>query len=128
MMDAGYGTASGHQAGGYLGHWGQWSRKDDLDWQNCLALYRTGQKGDAGSRRYVPRRGGQSAGNWAKLAGADIVRHGEGADPAAVVYDSIAAAKARGCDLIIIARHRGRLHNKQNLMNELGKIDRIIYA
>lgn len=62
---------------------------------------------------------------WAKRAGADIVRHGEGADPAAVVYDSIAAAKARGCDLIIIDT-AGRLHNKQNLMNELGKIDRII--
>ena len=62
---------------------------------------------------------------WAKRAGADIVRHGEGADPAAVVYDSIAAAKARGSDLIIIDT-AGRLHNKQNLMNELGKIDRII--
>lgn len=62
---------------------------------------------------------------WAKRAGADIVRHGEGADPAAVVYDSIAAAKARGCDLIIIDT-AGRLHNKQNLMNELGKIGRII--
>ncbi len=62
---------------------------------------------------------------WAKRAGADIVRHGEGADPAAVVYDSIAAAKARGSDVIIIDT-AGRLHNKQNLMNELGKIDRII--
>ena len=62
---------------------------------------------------------------WAKRAGADIVRHGEGADPAAVVFDSIAAAKARGSDLIIIDT-AGRLHNKKNLMNELGKIDRII--
>lgn len=62
---------------------------------------------------------------WAKRAGADIVRHGEGADPAAVVFDSIAAAKARGSDLIIIDT-AGRLHNKQNLMNELNKIDRII--
>ena len=62
---------------------------------------------------------------WAKRAGADIVRHGEGADPAAVVYDSIAAAKARGCDVIIIDT-AGRLHNKSNLMNELNKIDRII--
>ena len=60
---------------------------------------------------------------WAKRAGADIVRHGEGADPAAVVFDS--AAKARGSDLIIIDT-AGRLHNKKNLMNELGKIDRII--
>ena len=63
--------------------------------------------------------------SWARRAGADIVRHGEGADPAAVVFDSIAAAKARGSDLIIIDT-AGRLHNKQNLMNELNKIDRII--
>ena len=62
---------------------------------------------------------------WAKRAGADIVRHGEGADPAAVGFDAIAAAKARGSDLIIIDT-AGRLHNKKNLMNELGKIDRII--
>lgn len=62
---------------------------------------------------------------WAKRAGADIVRHGEGADPAAVVFDAVAAAKARECDIIIIDT-AGRLHNKQNLMNELNKIDRII--
>lgn len=62
---------------------------------------------------------------WAKRAGADIVRHGEGADPAAVVFDSISAAKARGSDVIIIDT-AGRLHNKANLMNELNKIDRVI--
>ncbi len=62
---------------------------------------------------------------WAERAHCDIVRHEEGSDPAAVVYDSIAAAKARGRDLIIIDT-AGRLHNKQNLMNELGKIRRII--
>lgn len=62
---------------------------------------------------------------WAKRAGADIVRHGEGADPAAVVFDAIAAAKARGSD-VIICDTAGRLHNKQNLMNELGKISRIL--
>lgn len=62
---------------------------------------------------------------WAKRAGADIVRHGEGADPAAVVFDSIAAAKARNCDVIIVDT-AGRLHNKANLMNELNKIDRVI--
>ena len=60
---------------------------------------------------------------WAKRAGADIVRHGEGADPAAVVFDSISAAKARD---IIIVDTAGRLHNKANLMNELAKIDRVI--
>ena len=62
---------------------------------------------------------------WAERAHCDIVRHEEGSDPAAVVFDSIAAAKARGKDIIIIDT-AGRLHNKQNLMNELGKIRRII--
>ena len=62
---------------------------------------------------------------WAKRAGADIVRHGEGADPAAVVFDSISAAMARGSDIIIVDT-AGRLHNKANLMNELAKIDRVI--
>ena len=62
---------------------------------------------------------------WAKRAGADIVRHGEGADPAAVVFDSISASKARGSDVIIVDT-AGRLHNKANLMNELAKIDRVI--
>ena len=62
---------------------------------------------------------------WAKRAGADIVRHGEGADPSAVVFDSISAAKARGSDIIIVDT-AGRLHNKANLMNELAKIDRVI--
>ena len=62
---------------------------------------------------------------WAKRAGAHIVRHGEGADPAAVVFDSISAAKARGSDIIIVDT-AGRLHNKANLMNELAKIDRVI--
>ena len=62
---------------------------------------------------------------WAKRAGADIVRHGEGADPAAVVFDSISAAKARGSDIIIVDT-AVLLHNKANLMNELAKIDRVI--
>ena len=53
---------------------------------------------------------------WAQRAGCKIVRHEEGSDPAAVVYDSIAAGKARGTDVIIIDT-AGRLHNKQNLMN-----------
>lgn len=62
---------------------------------------------------------------WAERVGADIVRHGEGGDPGAVVFDSIAAAKARNTDVIIVDT-AGRLHNKQNLMNELSKIRRII--
>lgn len=62
---------------------------------------------------------------WAGRAGADIVRHGEGADPSAVIFDAVTAAKARKCD-VVICDTAGRLHNKQNLMNELGKISRII--
>ena len=62
---------------------------------------------------------------WAERSGAEIVRHEEGSDPGAVVYDGICAAKARGSDIIIIDT-AGRLHNKQNLMNELNKISRII--
>ena len=57
--------------------------------------------------------------------GADIVRHGEGGDPGAVVFDACAAAKARGSDIIIVDT-AGRLHNKQNLMNELTKLTKII--
>ena len=62
---------------------------------------------------------------WAERAGAELVRHEVGSDPAAVVYDGICAAKARGTDVIIIDT-AGRLHNKANLMNELAKIRRII--
>ena len=62
---------------------------------------------------------------WAKRAGVDIVKHGEGSDPASVVFDSIQAAKARGTDIIIVDT-AGRLHNKTNLMNELNKITRVI--
>ena len=62
---------------------------------------------------------------WANRSGVDIVRQHVGADPASVVYDAIAAAKARGTD-VILCDTAGRLHNKANLMNELGKISRII--
>ena len=62
---------------------------------------------------------------WAERSGADIVRHEEGSDPAAVVFDAIAAAKARNVD-VIICDTAGRLHNKTNLMNELNKISRVI--
>ena len=62
---------------------------------------------------------------WAKRSGADIVRQHEGADPASVVYDGIQAARTRDADVILIDT-AGRLHNKQNLMNELSKISRIV--
>ena len=64
-------------------------------------------------------------GIWAERSGAAIVRQNEGADPASVVFDGIQSAKAKKVDVIIIDT-AGRLHNKQNLMNELGKISRIV--
>jgi len=68
---------------------------------------------------------GEQLNIWADRSECDIVRHEEGSDPAAVVYDSLCAAKARGTDTVIIDT-AGRLHNKANLMNELSKIRRII--
>ncbi len=62
---------------------------------------------------------------WAQRAGVDIIKHKEGADPAAVIFDTISAAKARGTE-IIICDTAGRLHNKKNLMDELAKIYRVI--
>ena len=62
---------------------------------------------------------------WSKRAGVDIIAQPEGSDPASVVFDAIASAKAKGCD-VLLCDTAGRLHNKKNLMNELGKIYRII--
>ncbi|SDH88908.1 signal recognition particle-docking protein FtsY [Proteiniclasticum ruminis] len=62
---------------------------------------------------------------WAKRAEVDIVRHQEGSDPAAVVYDALEAFKARNAD-VLLCDTAGRLHNKKNLMNELEKIRRVI--
>ena len=62
---------------------------------------------------------------WAGRAGVDIVKHSEGSDPAAVVYDAAQAAKKRSADALIVDT-AGRLHNKKNLMDELSKIDRVL--
>ncbi|MBQ7744161.1 MAG: signal recognition particle-docking protein FtsY [Ruminococcus sp.] len=62
---------------------------------------------------------------WARRSGCEIVKQGEGSDPAAVIFDAIAAAKARGAD-VIICDTAGRLHNKKHLMDELAKINRVI--
>lgn len=62
---------------------------------------------------------------WTERAGVDLIKHTEGSDPAAVVFDAINAAKKRDADVLIIDT-AGRLHNKKNLMNELAKIDRVI--
>lgn len=62
---------------------------------------------------------------WSERAGVDIIKHQEGSDPAAVVYDAVQAAKARKAE-VLICDTAGRLHNKKNLMDELSKIDRVI--
>ncbi len=62
---------------------------------------------------------------WGDRAGIEVIKHDEGSDPAAVVFDAASAAKAKGTDVLIVDT-AGRLHNKKNLMNELAKIDRVI--
>ena len=62
---------------------------------------------------------------WCERAGVELIRQGAGADPAAVVFDTIQAAKSRGADVVIVDT-AGRLHNKKNLMDELAKINRVI--
>ena len=62
---------------------------------------------------------------WANRAGVDIIRQSEGADPGSVLFDALQAAKARGVD-VVLCDTAGRLHNKQNLMNELAKLRKII--
>lgn len=62
---------------------------------------------------------------WSTRAGVDLIKHQEGSDPAAVIYDAIEASKARKAD-VLICDTAGRLHNKKNLMNELEKINRVI--
>lgn len=61
---------------------------------------------------------------WGERSGCDVVRHTQGADPAAVIYDAVAAAKSRNAD-VVICDTAGRLHNKEHLMSELGKIYRV---
>lgn len=68
---------------------------------------------------------GEQLGVWAERVGCQMIKHAEGADPAAVVYDSITAAKARNID-VLICDTAGRLHTKKNLMEELAKIDRVL--
>ena len=68
---------------------------------------------------------GEQLTEWANRAGVEIISGQEGSDPAAVVYDAVAAAKARNAD-VLLCDTAGRLHNKKNLMNELAKINRIL--
>ncbi len=62
---------------------------------------------------------------WAERTGSELVRHADGADPSAVVYDAVQAARARGCQ-VVIADTAGRLHTKRNLMEELKKVKRVM--
>ncbi len=78
----------------------------------------------AGADTFRAAAGDQLA-EWAKRSGVDMIGGPEGSDPGAVVYDATAAAKARNADVLIVDT-AGRLHNKKNLMNELGKINRIL--
>ncbi len=68
---------------------------------------------------------GEQLTEWARRAGVDIITGQEGSDPGSVIFDAVAAAKARNAD-VLLCDTAGRLHNKKNLMNELGKINRII--
>jgi len=68
---------------------------------------------------------GEQLGIWGQRAGCDVIRHGEGADPAAVAFDAIAAARSRSADLVLVDT-AGRLHTKANLMEELKKVGRVI--
>lgn len=68
---------------------------------------------------------GEQLSEWANRAGVEIISGQEGSDPASVIYDAVAAAKARHAD-VLLCDTAGRLHNKKNLMNELGKINRIL--
>ena len=67
----------------------------------------------------------EQLGVWADRIGVTLVRHSEGSDPAAVIFDAVQSAKAKNCD-IVICDTAGRLHNKKNLMNELSKISRVV--
>ena len=68
---------------------------------------------------------GEQLDEWAKRAGVEIISGAQGADPSSVIFDAVSAAKARNVD-ILLCDTAGRLHNKKNLMNELGKINRIL--
>ncbi len=84
-----------------------------------------GKKVDLAAADTFRAAAGEQLTEWANRAGVDIIGGQEGSDPASVVYDAIAAAKARRAD-VLLCDTAGRLHNKKNLMSELGKINRII--
>ena len=103
----------------------QRSGKDHQRRETGRQAYRPGEKSDSGRGGYLPRRSGRQLTGMGQTGGVDIIGGQEGSDPGSVVYDAIAAAKARNADVLLIDT-AGRLHNKKNLMNELGKINRIL--
>ena len=100
-------------------------RQDDDDRQARLSPQAARQDAAHGRRRHVPRRRRRAARQWAQRVGCDIVKQAEGGDPAAVVYDGVAAARSRGADVVLIDT-AGRLHTQVNLMSELEKVRRVI--
>ncbi len=99
-------------------------RQDHLDRQARAAASAEGRAGDAGGRRHLPRRGHRAA-LWGERLGVEVIRQGQGADPGAVIYDAIHAAKARKIEQLIIDT-AGRLHTKDHLMAELSKVRAVI--
>lgn len=91
----------------------------------CAILQQQGKQVLLGAADTFRAAAADQLGIWADRLSCDMVRHNEGADPAAVVFDSCVAAKARGSD-VLICDTAGRLHNKKNLMEELSKIQRVI--
>lgn len=91
----------------------------------ALSLKNSGKKVILGAADTFRAAAIEQLGIWADRAGVEMIHQSEGSDPAAVVFDTISAAKARGSD-VIICDTAGRLHNKKNLMDELSKIARIV--
>lgn len=91
----------------------------------CAMLQQQGKRVLLGAADTFRAAAADQLGVWANRLDCDMVRHREGADPAAVVFDSCIAAKARGAD-VLICDTAGRLHNKKNLMDELSKMQRVI--
>ena len=96
-----------------------------LQWQLCYQFKNEGKKVLVAAADTFRAAAIDQLEVWTQRAGVEIVKHAEGSDPGAVVYDALEAAKARECDVVIIDT-AGRLHNKKNLMDELAKINRII--
>jgi fused signal recognition particle receptor len=115
----------GNQALRYSGYRRQWRRKTTTIGKLSARLSEQNKRVLLCAADTFRAAAAEQLSIWADRTKADIVKHTEGSDPGAVIYDGIQAAKARGAD-VIICDTAGRLHNKQNLMNELSKISRII--